>query len=91
MEHVNCVYDPNLDQNPVDQVGYVDLVKVAETGAMPATVSGVIPDYNECEDPGSLMEPGKDAFERIRKAKHVIAANADASSEGDAVTSASAE
>lgn len=92
MVHENLVYNPLTDVQPVDQFGFIDLVKAKETGTIPANISGVEVDYNGVDDPSSLLNRPADQFEAMRQVKRISAAKkAVAESNGEAVTSGDPE
>lgn len=62
----NCVYSEISDNSPVEQYGFVDLCEVISNGAVPTFVSDTDVDYNDIEDPASILGKPHDVFEAYR-------------------------
>lgn len=67
----NCVYNEQRDNNAVDPYGFVDLSEVIANGAVPSTVSDTEVEYNDIEDPASILGKPHDIFEAYRMMDHV--------------------
>lgn len=73
---VFCDFNPVKDQNPVDQVGFVDLRKAFLTATIPGDLSVDESRYNGVEEPASLVGRPSDVFDAIRKGQYVQGAAA---------------
>lgn len=62
----NCYYDPVHDISPVDQFGYVNIIESLENGVVPSSISNTELDYNEIEEPCSIIGKPSDIFEAYR-------------------------
>ena len=67
----NCIYNENFDNSPVEQYGFVDLCEVIRNGAVPTFVSDTDVDYNDIEDPASILGKPHDVFEAYRMQDYV--------------------
>lgn len=59
-------FDPLRDIQEVDQFGFVDLVKAFEKGYVPGTADIREQDFNDIEEPASIVGKPSDAFEAMR-------------------------
>lgn len=66
-----CMYNEVCDNNPVDQYGFIDLVECISNGAVPTTISDTEMDYNNIEDPASILGKPHDVFEAYRMQDYV--------------------
>ena len=62
----NCVYNEITDNNAVDQYGFVDLAESIKNGVVPSSISNTEDDYNDIEDPSSIIGKPHDVFEAYR-------------------------
>ena len=67
----DCVYNEMTDIHDVDQFGFVDLVECLENGQVPSTISDSEPQYNDIDDPGSILGKPSDVFEAYRMQGYV--------------------
>lgn len=67
----DCVYNEMTDLHDVDQFGFVDLVECLENGQVPSTISDSEPQYNDIDDPGSILGKPSDVFEAYRMQDYV--------------------
>ena len=59
----NCDYNEVRDLKDVDQFGFIDLVECLENGVVPSTVADSEANYNDIEDPASILGKPRDVFE----------------------------
>lgn len=59
-------FDPKKDIQKVDQFGYVNLNKAFENGYVEGNVDVNETDYNDIENPASIIGKPSDAFEAMR-------------------------
>lgn len=59
----NCDYNEVCDIKDVDQFGFIDLVECLENGVVPSTVADSEANYNDIEDPASILGKPRDVFE----------------------------
>lgn len=71
----NFKFDAKRDLQPVDQFGYIDLVKSFQNGYVPGDVEAIAENYNDIEDPSSIIGKPKDCFEAMRM-QDIVVANA---------------
>lgn len=69
----NCVYNPDFDIQAVDQTGYVDLAKAHSTGSVPAILDVDSLEYNEIDDPNSIVARPSDEFDAMQTGKALLA------------------
>lgn len=67
----NCVYNEISDNYAVEQYGFVDLSEVIANGAVPTFLSDTEVEYNEIEDPASILGKPHDVFEAYRMQDYV--------------------
>lgn len=66
-----CVYDEGRDNVAVAQYGYINLSECIANGAIPSSVSNTEDDYNDIDDPASIMGKPHDLFEAYRMQDYV--------------------
>lgn len=83
-------FDKAKDVKPVDQFGFVDLRSAFEHGYVPGNVDVDEMDYNDIDNPASIIGKPEDAFEAMRMQDYLVngvksasAADANQSSEKD--------
>lgn len=59
-------FDPVRDSQEVDQFGYIDLVEVFQKGSLSSDVNLRDSNFNEINDPSSILGKPKDIFEAQR-------------------------
>lgn len=79
----NCVYNEICDNSPVEQYGFVDLCEVISNGAVPTSVSDTDLDYNDIEDPASILGKPHDVFEAYRLQDYVKRAGTKSDNKSD--------
>lgn len=57
--------NPRKTKKPVDQFGFVDIVKVMESNSVPAMASEGAETYNGIDDPSSILGKPSDVFEAM--------------------------
>lgn len=62
----NCVYNPMCDRCAVEPFGYVNLVEAVENGTVPSSINNVESEYNDIEDPSTIIGKPGDIFELYR-------------------------
>lgn len=67
----DCSYDEVKDNVAVAQYGYINLSECIANGAIPSSVSNTEDDYNDIEDPASIMGKPHDLFEAYRMQDYV--------------------
>ena len=73
-------YNPECDLHVVDSaVAGVDLRRAYVNGSVPAGAAGSSIEYNDVEDPATLMPHPSDDFEALRQSAHVKSALKEAS------------
>lgn len=70
----NCVYNEVCDNFAVEQYGFVDLCEVISNGAVPTFLSDTEVEYNDIEDPASILGKPHDVFEAYRMQDYVKSA-----------------
>ena len=66
-------FDPVRDSQEVDQFGYIDLVEVFQKGSLSSDVNLRDSNFNEINDPSSILGKPKDIFEAQRMADDINA------------------
>ena len=56
-------YDPSKDLHAVEQYGFVDLTEVFQTGTVTGDLNASLENYNDIEDPASILGKPRDVFE----------------------------
>ena len=64
-------YDPNKDLHPVEQYGFVDLSEVFQTGNISGDLDAGLENYNEIEDPDSIIDKADDLFALYRQVDQI--------------------
>lgn len=65
-------YNPECDLHVVDgAIAGVDLRQAYINGVVPAGVSASTSEFNDVEDPSTLMNHPSDTFEAMRQSEHV--------------------
>lgn len=59
-------FDSQHDIAEVDQFGFVDINKAFQNGYVPGENSSVVLEYNNIEEPSSIVGKPSDAFEAMR-------------------------
>lgn len=58
-------YNPRRDKKPVEQFGFVDVVKVMQTNSLPAVTAEGSDVYNGIDDPKAILGKPHDVFEAM--------------------------
>lgn len=77
----DCSYDPAKDIQPVDQFGFVDIVKANANSAIEDPIQIVDERYNGIEDPRSIGARPADEFEEMQANKVIVSYKAPAKQE----------
>lgn len=56
-------FNEKWDIQDVDQFGFINLAECMENGVVPSSVSDTELNYNDIEDPASIMGKPRDVFE----------------------------
>ena len=64
-------YDPSKDLHPVEQYGFVDLSEVFQTGNITGDLDAGLENYNEIEDPDSIIDKADDIFSLYRQVDQI--------------------
>ena len=67
----DLIFNENADIRLTDEFGYIDLVEAFSNGSIPAEVSDTDVNYNEIEDPSTIMGKPSDVFEAMRFNQYV--------------------
>lgn len=67
----NCSYNEETDNTAVEQYGFINLAEVIANGAIPSSVSNTEMEYNDIEDPASILGKPHDVFEAYRMMDHI--------------------
>lgn len=70
----NAMYDEERDNAPVCQYGFVDLSAAIANGAVPSSISNTEVEYNDIEDPSTILGKPHDIFEAYRMQDYVKSA-----------------
>lgn len=85
-------YNPKTDLHVVDPLSAgIDLRTAYVNGVVPGSVSAVDMDYNDVEDPASMMNHPSDQFEAMRQSEYVKGAVSCKKGEAKSEPSSSAE
>lgn len=66
-----CNYDPVRDLQDVEQNGWVDLAKANALGSVPSDLDASDLQFNEIDDPNSILGRPRDSFESAQMAKSI--------------------
>lgn len=66
-----CRYNEDKDICEVDQYGFVDLVECLNNGVVPSSISNTESDYNDIEDPASILGKPRDVFEAYKMGDYI--------------------
>lgn len=69
-------YNPDKDISPVDPIGFVDIREAYVNGNVPSDISVSPLDFNDVDDPESLLGRGSDIFDNLRRADYVSGSSA---------------
>lgn len=58
--------NPRKTKKSVDQLGFVDIVKIMDTNSLPATVADGAEVYNGIDDPSSILGKPTDVFDAMQ-------------------------
>lgn len=64
-------YDPKKDLHAVEQYGFVDLSEVFQTGTISGDLNVSLENYNEIEDPDSILDKADDIFSLYRQVDQI--------------------
>ena len=64
-------YDPKKDLHAVEQYGFVDLSEVFQTGTISGDLNSGLENYNEIEDPDSIIDKADDIFSLYRQVDQI--------------------
>lgn len=85
------MYDPVRDLSPVDQFGFVNLREAYANSSIPGDLSSEPLEFNQVEDPASLLGRSSDVFDALRKAEYVKSAESAPTGEAGGASSADSE
>ena len=66
-----CDFNDITDIKEVDQFGFVDLNECMANGQVPSSVSNTEDEYNDINDPSSILGKPHDVFEAYRMQDYV--------------------
>lgn len=78
-----CPFNPDVDLNEVDQIGYVNMREAWETHTVPGNLNPEDLQYNDIEDPASIAGKPSDIFDAVTAAQNLNKAAVAASSSSD--------
>lgn len=64
-------YDPSKDLHAVEQYGFVDLTEVFQTGTVSGDLNASLENYNDIEDPDSIIDKADDIFSLYRQVDQI--------------------
>ena len=64
-------YDPSKDLHAVEQYGFVDLTEVFQTGTIAGDLNAGLENYNNIEDPDSIIDKADDVFSLYRQVDQI--------------------
>ena len=64
-------YDPSKDLHAVEQYGFVDLTEVFQTGTVAGDLNAGLENYNDIEDPDSIIDKADDVFALYRQVDQI--------------------
>lgn len=64
-------YDPSKDLHAVEQYGFVDLAEVFQTGTIAGDLNAGLENYNNIEDPDSIIDKADDVFALYRQVDQI--------------------
>lgn len=67
----NLAFDPERDNQEVDQFGFIHLAESFEKGILPGGIDMTEDSFNGVVNPGTLMSRSDDVFCGLRKAQYV--------------------
>ena len=67
----DCVYNPQCDICAVEPFGYVNLVEAVENGTVPSSINNVEAQYNDIDDPRTIIGKPGDIFEMYRMSDYI--------------------
>ena len=67
-----CLYDPAKDIQPVDQFGFVDIVKANANNAIEEPLQIIESRYNDIDDPRKIGLRPCDVFEEMQANKVIL-------------------
>lgn len=66
-----CDFNDIADIKEVDQFGFVDLNECMANGQVPSSVSNTEDEYNDIDDPASILGKPRDVFEAYKMQDYV--------------------
>lgn len=66
-----CDFNDVTDIKEVDQFGFVDLNECMANGQVPSSVSNTEDEYNDIDDPSSILGKPRDVFEAYKMQDYV--------------------
>lgn len=64
--YADAIYNPICDVMAVEPFGYVNLVEAVENGTVPSFINNVEAQYNDIDDPRTIIGKPGDIFEMYR-------------------------
>lgn len=68
----NCSYNSERDLQAVDQTGFLDLALAHSSGSVPAVLEVDTVNFNEIDDPNSIVARPADNFEAMQTGKALL-------------------
>lgn len=82
-----CVwYDPKKDLHAVEQYGFVDLTEVFQTGTVSGDLNAGLENYNDIEDPDSIIDKADDVFALYRQVDQIRSSDSKVADESGKIT-----
>lgn len=66
-----CIFDEIKDVADVDQFGFIDLVECLKNGQVPSTIADSEAQYNDIEDPSTIIGKPSDVFDAYRMTDYI--------------------
>lgn len=66
-----CKFNPVTDIMAVEPFGFVNLIEAVDNGCVPSFISNTEDNYNDIEDPSTILGKPRDVFEAYRMSDYV--------------------
>lgn len=69
--YCECKFNPVTDIMAVEPFGFVNLIEAVDNGCVPSFVSNTEDNYNDIEDPSTILGKPRDVFEAYRMSDYI--------------------
>lgn len=69
--YCECKFNPVTDIMAVEPFGFVNLIEAVDIGCVPSFVSNTEDNYNDIEDPSTILGKPRDVFEAYRMSDYI--------------------